>query len=112
MNESTDLIGFNDKKHDVLEEGKNELTDIIENDIKFRLYLFYKFDNDENILDSFDKAFKDYKITYTPYKRSKFVNVNYLLDKLDVSENLPREIYSHFNSNLTNLRKKKLENTC
>ena len=43
---------------------------------------------------------------YISYKRGKFVNVNYLLDKLDVSENLPREIYNHFNSNLTNLRKK------
>ena len=28
------------------------------------------------------------------------------MDKLDVSENLPREIYNHFDSNLTNLRKK------
>ena len=30
----------------------------------------------------------------------------YLLNKLDVNENFPREIYNHFNSNLTNLRKK------
>ena len=93
-NNSTDLIKVD--KH----ENKNLLKDVFEIDNQ------YKFDNDESILDSFDKAFKDYKIIYKPYKRGKFVNVNYLLDKLDVSENLPREIYNHFNSNLTNLRKK------
>ena len=96
---STDLIKVD--KH----ENKNLLKDVFEIDNQ------YEFNNDENILDSFDKAFKDYKIIYTPYKRGKFVNVNYLLDKLDVSEILPREIYNHFNSYLTNLRKKK-KNTC
>ena len=93
-NNSTDLIKVD--KH----ENKNLLKDVFEIDNQ------YKFDNDENILDSFDKAFKDYKIIYVPYKRGKFANVNYLLYKLDVSENLPRGIYNHFNSNLTNLRKK------
>ena len=93
-NNSTDLIKVD--KH----ENKNVLKDVFEIDNQ------YKFDNDENILDRFDKAFKNYKIIYTPYKKGKFVNVNYLLDKLDVSENLPREIYNHFNSNSTNLRKK------
>ena len=83
-------------------EDEELLTDIFETE-KFRSY---EFDTDKNILYSFDKAFKDYKIIYTPYKRNKFINVNYLLDRLDVSENLPREIYDHFNSNLTNLRKK------
>ena len=101
INESTDLIDFNEQKDDNIED-EELLTDIFEAE-KFRPY---EFDTDENILDSFDKAFKDYKIIYTPYKRSKFINVNYLLVKLDVSENLPREIYDHFNSNLTNLRKK------
>ena len=96
-NNSTDLIKID--KH----ENKNLLKDVFEIDNQ------HQFDNDENILDSFDKAFKDYKIIYTPHKGGKFVNVNYLLDKLDVSENLPREIYNHFNSKLTNLRKK-LEN--
>ena len=81
-NDSTDLIKVD--KH----ENKNLLKDVFEIDNQ------YKFDNDENILDSFDKACKDYKIIYTPYKRGKFVNVNYLLDKLDVNENLPREILS------------------
>ena len=65
-NDSTDLININKN------ENKNLLKDVFEIDNQ------YKFDNDENILDSFDKAFKDYKIIYTPYKRGKFVNVNYL----------------------------------
>ena len=101
INESTDLIDFNDKekKYKLEEEDKNELTDIFETDDKFRQN---KFSTDEDILYSFEKAFKDYKIIYTPYKRSKFINVNYLLYKLDISENLPREIYDHFNANLAN----------
>ena len=95
-------LGNNDK--DLIKVDKHENKNLLK--YVFEIYNQYKFDNDENILDSFDKAFKDYKIVYTPYKRGKFVNVNCLLDKLDVSENLPREIYHHFNSNLTNLRKK------
>ena len=99
INESTDLIDFDDKEEKDRLEDKNELTDIFEEDGKFRPY---KFESDEDILYSFEKASKDHKIMYTPYKRSKFINVNYLLDKKDVSENLSREIYDHFNSNLTN----------
>ena len=61
------MIDFNDKtQKDKLEEGdKNELTDMSETE-KFRPY---KFDTNENILENFDKLFKDYKIIYTPYKK-------------------------------------------
>ena len=85
-----DMLNLGDNSIDLIKvdkhENKNLLKDVFEIDNQ------YKFDNDENILDSFDKAFKDYKIINTLYKRGKFVNVSYLLDKLDVSENLPREI--------------------
>ena len=83
--DSTDLIKV-DKKED-----KDLLKDVFEIDHR------YKFITDDDILNSFQKVFKDYKIIYNPYERSKFINVNYLLDKLDVSENLPREIYEYFN---------------
>ena len=68
-NISIDLIDLNDKeqKHDDLEEeDKNELTDIFEENEKFKWYNFLK---DEDIIDSFQKVFKDYKIIYTPYKK-------------------------------------------
>ena len=77
-----DMLNLGNNSIDLIKVDKNEnnlLKDVFEIDNQ------YKFNNDENILDSFDKAFKDYKIIYTPYKRGKFVNVNYLLDKLDVS---------------------------
>ena len=59
-----------------------------------------------DILSSFDKVFKDYKVIYTPYKKSKNISVKYLLDKLYNNDNIPKEIFNHFNTSLTNLRKK------
>ena len=93
-NDSTDLIKVD--KH----EKKNLLKDVFEIDDQ------YKFIKDEDIIDSFQKVFHDYKVVYNPNKKSKNIYVKYLLDKLDVSENFPREIYNHFNYNLTNLKKK------
>ena len=76
-NDSTDLIKV-DKN-----ENKNLLKDVFEIDEQ------YKFITDADILDSFDKIFKDYKIVYTPYKKSKNVFVKYLLDKLKVNDSVP-----------------------
>ena len=64
----------------------------------------YKFITDEDILDSFDKVFKDYKIVYSPCKKSKNIYVKYLLDKLKVNDNVPKSLFNHFNNSLTNLK--------
>ena len=85
-----DMLNLGDNSTDLIKVDEHENTNLLKD--VFEIDNQYKFDNDENLLDSFDKAFKDYKILYAPYKRGKFVNVNYLLDKLDVSKNLPREI--------------------
>ena len=99
-----DMLNLGINSTDLIEVDKHENKILLK--VVFEIDNQYKFDNDENILDSFDKAFKDYKVIYTPHKKSKNIYVKYLLDKLDVSENLPREIYNHFNNSLTNLRKK------
>ena len=93
-NNSTDLIKVD--KH----ENKNLLKDVFEIDDQ------YKFIKDEDIIDSFQKVFHDYKVVYTPYKKSKNIYVKYLLDKLYNNDSVPKELYNHFNNSLTNLKSK------
>ena len=90
-NDSTDLIKVD--KH----ENKNLLKDVFEIDDQ------YKFIKDEDIIDSFQKVFQDYNVV-TPYKKSKNIYVKYLLDKLYNNDNVPKELYNHFNNSLTNLK--------
>ena len=92
-NNSTDLIK--------LDRNENELKDIYEIDNN------YKFITDGDILNSLDQVFKDYKVIYTPYKKTKSISVKYLLGKLYNHDNVPKEIFNHFNSSLTSLKKKK-----
>ena len=91
-NDSTDLIKVD--KH----ENKNLLKDVFEIEDQ------YKFIKDEDIIDLFQKVFQDYNVVYTPYKKSKNIYVKYLLDKLNVCDNIPKELCNHFNNSLTNLK--------
>ena len=59
INDSTDLIEV-DKN-----ENENLLKDVFEIDSN------YKFITDDDILSSFNKIFKDYKIIYTSYEKTK-----------------------------------------
>ena len=59
INDSTDLTEV-DKN-----ENENLLKDVFEIDNDF------KFTTDDGILNSFNKVFKDYKVVYTPYKKTK-----------------------------------------
>ena len=96
---------FNEKTEkieNILNQPTNNIsTDLIELDNKFD---DSKFITDEDILSSFDKVFKDYKIVYTPSIKSKNIYVNYLLNKLNSNKNVPRDIFDHFNANLSNLK--------
>ena len=38
----------------------------------------YKFNNDINILESFERVFNEHEISYNPYKESKETQVRYL----------------------------------
>ena len=91
-NNSTDLIKVD--KH----ENENLLKDVFEIDNQ------YKFLTDKDIIDSFQKVFHDYNVVYTPHKKSKNIYVKYLLDKLNVCDNIPKELCNHFNNSLTNLK--------
>ena len=93
-NDSTGLIEVD--KH----ENKNLLKDVFEIDDQ------YKFLTDKDIIDSFQKVFHDYNVVYTPHKKSKNIYVKYLLHKLNVCDNIPKELCNHFNNSLTNLKLK------
>ena len=93
-NDSTDLIEVD--KH----EDKNLLKDV------FEIENQYKFIKDEDIIDSFQKVFRDYNVVYKPHKKSKNIYVKYLLDKLYNSDSVPKEIFNHFDNSLTKLKKK------
>ena len=51
-------------------ENKEITTNVYDNE--------YNFNNDENILNSFSKAFKEYEIEYIPRANAKFFRVRYL----------------------------------
>ena len=93
-NDSTDLIKID--KH----EDKNLLKDV------FEIENQYKFIKDEDIIDSFQKVFKDFNVVYKPHKKSKNIYVKYLLDKLYNCDSVPKEIFNHFDNSLTKLKKK------
>ena len=93
---------FNEKIENILNQPRENLsTDLIEVDNKFD---DFKFITDEDILSSLDKVFKDYKIVYTPSIKSRNIYVNYLLNKLNNDENVTRDIFDYFNTNLSNLK--------
>ena len=94
-----DMLNLGDNSTDLIED-KNLLKDVFEIEDK------YKFIKDEDIIDSFQKVFKDYNVIYKPHKKSKNIYVKYLLDKLYNSESVPKEIFNHFDNSLSNLKKK------
>ena len=96
LNQKTD----NKKIENILNQPNDNIsTDLIDLDDKFD---DFKFITDEDILSSFDKVFKDYKIVYTPCIKSKNIYVNYLLNKLNNDKNVPRDIFDYFNTHLSN----------
>ena len=93
------ILDINDST-DITEVDKNELKDVFEIDDQ------YKFITDNDILSSFNKAFNDYNIVYKPYKKTKKINIKYLLEKFSVSDNVPKQLFNHFDSSLSKLKKK------
>ena len=59
----------------------------------------YRFDNDDEILDSFSKMFKEYDIEYNPRQNTKYYQVRYLLNK--IKGNIPVNLYNHFHTTLS-----------
>ena len=61
----------------------------------------YKFGNDNEILNSFSKIFKEYDIEYNPRSNTKHYRVRYLLTKLQENRNIPKDLYNHFHATLS-----------
>ena len=91
-----DMLNLGDNYTDLIKvdkhENENLLKDVFETDNQ------YKFLTDKDIIDSFQKVFQDYNVVYTPYKKSKNIYVKYLLYKLNVCDNIPKQLCNHFNN--------------
>ena len=61
----------------------------------------YRFNNDDDILDSFSKIFKEYNVEYNPRPNTKHYRVRYLLSKLKENEYVPVDLYNHFHTTLS-----------
>ena len=61
----------------------------------------YKFDNDDEILNSFSKIFKEYDMEYNSRPNTQYYRVRYLLNKLKENENIPVNLYNHFHTTLS-----------
>ena len=99
-----DMLNLDDNSKDLIEVDKNEDKNLLKD--VFGIEDQYKFIKDEDIIDSFQKVFKDYNVVYKPHRKSKNIYVKYLLDKLYNSDSVPKEIFNHFNNSLTNLKSK------
>ena len=59
----------------------------------------YRFDNDDEILNSFSKIFKEYDMEYNPRPNTKYYRVRYLLNK--IKGNIPVDLYNYFHTTLS-----------
>ena len=59
----------------------------------------YRFANDDEILNSFSKIFKEYDMEYNPRPNTQYYRVRYLLNK--IKGNVPVDLYNHFHTTLS-----------
>ena len=74
----------------------------LDNENKFNKY---KFDNDEDIIKSFETIFKENDIEYKPYSKSKFHKIEYLLNKLEYDDRIDENLFNYFKNNLSEQKK-------
>ena len=74
----------------------------LDNENKFNKY---KFDNDEDIIKSFETIFKENDIEYKPYSISEFHKIEYLLDKLKYDDRIDKNLYIYFYNTLRDKKK-------
>ena len=91
---SNDNDEVEDEKY--MEHINKEMND----DIMSKIYeQNYKFNNDDEILNSFSKIFKEYDMDYNPRPNTKHYRVRYLLNK--IKGNVPVDLYNHFHATLS-----------
>ena len=60
-----------------------------------------KFNNDENILNSFSKLYEKHDIKYEPRDDTKFIRVRYLLKKSKENDDVDTSLYNYFYTSLS-----------
>ena len=84
-----------DSSISVLDKAKYDYDDIMS-----KIYeQNYRFNNDDEILDSFSKIFKEYDMEYNPRPNTQYYRVRYLLNK--IKGNVPVDLYNHFHATLS-----------
>ena len=93
--------------NDEVEDEKNieYINEKMNNDIINLYEEEYKFDNDESILDSFQRIYRKHDMKYKPQYGTKFIRVRYLLKKLKDNDDIDRSLYNHFHTSLSEKNK-------
>ena len=90
--------------NDEVEDDKyiEHINKEINDDIMSKIYeQNYRFDNDDEILNSFSKIFKEYDMEYNPRSNTKYYRVRYLLNKIKENKDIPVDLYNHFHVKLS-----------
>ena len=69
----------------------------------------YTFKDNNDILNSFIKIFNDYELSYKPRSKTTEVSTQYLLNKLEKSKKIPKELFQYFNNTLRDKKKLNLK---
>ena len=69
----------------------------------------YTFKDNNDILNSFIKIFNDYDLSYKPRTKTKTVSSQYLLNKLERSKKIPKELFQYFDNTLRDKKKLNLK---
>ena len=92
---------------DEVEDEKNMefINEKMNNDIINLYEEEYKFDNDDSILDSFQRIYRKHDMEYKPRYGTKFIRVRYLLKKLKDNDGIDKNLYNHFHTSLSEKNK-------
>ena len=86
----------NDEDDKYMEHINKEMND----DIMSKIYeQNYRFNDDDEILNSFSKIFKEYDMDYNPRPNTQYYRVRYLLNK--IKGNVPVDLYNYFHTALS-----------
>ena len=69
----------------------------------------YTFKDNNDILNSFIKIFNDYELSYKPRSKTTTVSSQYLLNKLEKSKKIPKELFQYFDNTLRDKKKLNLK---
>ena len=69
----------------------------------------YTFKDNNDILNSFIKIFNDYELSYKPRSKTTEVSTQYLLNKLEKSKKIPKELFQYFDNTLKDKKKLNLK---